>query len=488
MVIEELAKVVGEANVSCEETDREGFSRDMSFVAGVMPRCVVKPATKEEVERIVRIAGETLTPLVPVSSGPPHFRGDTVPMAEESIVLDMSRMKKIIHVDTRNRMAMCEPGVTFGELIPAVERAGLRLNMPILPRKEKSVVGSLLEREPVTMPGYHWDISDPLDCVEVVFGTGEVFRTGSAAGPGTIEEQWAAGLAQNQPEGPSQASLHRIIQGSQGTMGVVTWASMRCELLPCIEESFIVGEARLGRILEFAHWLIRLRLVNECFILNNVNMAAIMSDGAPLEYQGLSATLPRWILFLTIAGYEGYMPEEKVDYQIKDMMDLGRRIGVDPGKALGAVSASEVRKRTRLPSDDPHWKLRSKGACRDIFFLALCDKLPEMVAAMATRADEAGYPSRDLGVYIQPMVQGSNYHCEFNMFYNPASWKESDLVRSLGLDATSALANMGAFFSRPYGESSRTIMNRDAATVAALKRLKAIFDPHGIMNPGRLCF
>ena len=70
-------------------------------------------------------------------------------------------MKKIIIVDRARRVAMVEPGVTFGELIPAAEKEGLRLNMPLLPRKSKSVVGSMLEREPVIMPKYQWDISDP---------------------------------------------------------------------------------------------------------------------------------------------------------------------------------------------------------------------------------------------------------------------------------------------------------------------------------------
>jgi FAD/FMN-containing dehydrogenase len=46
----------------------------------------------------------------------------------------------------------------------------------------------------------------------------------------------------------------------------------------------------------------------------------------------------------------------------------------------------------------------------------------------------------------------------------------------------------GAFFSRPYGESARTILNRDAATVAVLHTFKRVFDPNSVMNPGKVCF
>ena len=221
------------------------YSRDMSFVNRIKPLCVVKPASADDVQKIVNLANETLTPLVPVSSGPPHFRGDTVPGIGGAVIVDLSKMKKIMNVDRARRVAMVEPGVTFGELIPAAEKEGIRLNMPLLPRKSKTVVGSMLEREPVIMPKYQWDIADPLACLGVIFGTGDEFRTGQAAGPGTVEEQWAVGAVQKSPYGPGIASWHRLIQGAQGTMGIVTWASMRCEILPSLEEPFVVGSSKL---------------------------------------------------------------------------------------------------------------------------------------------------------------------------------------------------------------------------------------------------
>jgi FAD/FMN-containing dehydrogenase len=327
MIKDKLVEIVGADNVSFEKAILEEYSKDMSFVNKVKPGCVVRPRNSEDVEKIVKLANETLTPLVPVSSGPPHFRGDTVPTLGGAIIVDLGGMKKIMRVDRKNRVAMCEPGVTFDELISAVEKEGLRLNMPLLPRKSKSVIGSLLEREPVIMPGYHWDISDPLACVEVIFGTGDMFRTGSAAGPGTIEEQWALGLAQTEAAGPQQASWHRLIQGAQGTIGIVTWASMRCELLPKLEEPFLVGSSQLSKILELVHWLIRLRLVRECLVLNSSNMAAIMAKEWLSDYQELKDSLPPWVLFFNIAGYE-YLPEERVSYQTKDMMEITQRIGV----------------------------------------------------------------------------------------------------------------------------------------------------------------
>ncbi|NWF78128.1 MAG: FAD-binding oxidoreductase [Chloroflexi bacterium] len=484
---EKLSDIVGAANVSCERTTLDEYSRDMSFVNTVRPACVVKPRNAADIKQLVKLANEILTPLVPVSSGSPHFRGDTVPSIGGAVIVDLSKMKRIIKVDRPRRVAIVEPGVTFGELIPTAEKEGLRLNMPLLPRKSKAVIGSLLEREPVIMPKYQWDISDPLACLEVIFGTGDEFRTGQAAGPGTVEEQWAVGGVQKAPYGPGIASWHRLIQGAQGTMGIVTWASMRCEILPSLEEPFVVGSSNPNTLLELAYWLIRLRMVNECFILNNTNLAAIFAKKWPDDYQDIKAALPAWTLFYTAAGYE-YFPEERVSAYVKNISDITQRLGVEAAKAVGGVSANEILKAVQRPSEEPYWKLRYKGGCEDIFFLTINDKLGVLIEAMNDLAIKFGYPVIDMGVYIQPIVQGTGCHCEFNLFYDPGNPGELNRVRKLSISAVKALMAKGAFFSRPYGESARMILNRDAATVAVLKKFKKIFDPNNVMNPGKVCF
>jgi FAD/FMN-containing dehydrogenase len=482
-----LASAIGPGLISLDRTELDNYSHDMSFVNRVRPASVVRPKTAADVQKIVKFANETKTPLVPVSSGPPHFRGDTVPSVGGAVIVDMSGMKKIMLVDRKRRVAMCEPGVTFAELIPEVERAGLRLNMPLLPRKSKSVLGSILEREPVIMPKYQWDVSDPLACAEIFFGTGDEFRTGQAAGPGTVAEQWAVGGVQKAPYGPGTASWHRLIQGAQGTMGIVTWASMRCEILPSLEEPFVVGSANLDILLELAHWLIRLRMVNECFILNNTNLAAIFAKKWPHDYQKLRDALPSWTLFYTVAGYE-YFPEERVSSQMKDITEITQRLGVIPARAAGGVSANEILKAVQQPCEEPYWKLRPKGACQDVFYLTIFDKLQGQIAAMNDLAEKAGYPASHVGVYIQPIVQGTSYHCEFNLFYDLENRRELHRVQELSTSAVKTLMAKGAFFSRPYGESTGMILNRDAATVSVLDKLKKTFDPNNVMNPGKVCF
>jgi hypothetical protein len=235
------------------------------------------------------------------------------------------------------------------------------------------------------------------------------------------------------------------------------------------------------------HWLIRLRLVNECFVLNNTTLSVIMAQRWSADFQNIKETLPAWILFFNVAGYD-YLPEERVKGQIQDIYDLSQRIGTKPVKSIANVSAFELLKIVKQPSGEPYWKLRPKGACQDIFFLINFNNLANLIKVMGDICDEDGYPSSKMGIYVQPIVQGTNFHCEFNLYYDPQNSKESQRVQKLSTVAIQKLIGQGAFFSRPYGEETRIIINRDAASVATLKKVKSILDPLNIMNPGKLCF
>ena len=482
---EELAAIVGGENVSDTPEALEAYSRDESFVRRMKPQFVARPENVDEVQEIVKWANSTGTPLIPVSSGPPHFRGDTVPSLG-GVVVDLSRMKRIIRINRRNRVAMVEPGVTFAELQIELKKEGMRLPMPLSPRRSKSVIGSCLEREPTMIPKYQWDISDPLLCTEVVFGTGDLFRTGEAAGPGSLEDQWASGQAQTNAMGPFQVDFFRLIQGSQGTMGILTWATVKCELLPQLQKTFLVASQKLEDLLDFTYKLLWARLGDELLILNNFNLATLLAEN-PDEIKSLRETLPPWVLMVCVAGYER-LPEERVDYQEKDVMDTAQRFGVMPVTAIDGIQGVDILEALSTVSAEPYWKLRYKGGCHDIFFLTTLGKTPEFIACMDQMAAEAGHPGIDIGVYLQPQIQGRACHCEFNLSYDPANPKELEKVRKLFFDASKELMGMRGFFSRPYGPWAEMAYGRDGQSAMALRKVKGIFDPNNVMNPGKLCF
>jgi len=482
----ELTKIVGSDNVLDSPTVLEKYSKDSSFVTQIMPRCVVKPGNVDEVQRIVKWANETLTPLVPVSSGPPHFRGDTIPSAGGAIIIDLSRIKRIIRIDPRNKIAMIEPGVTFGELQSALAKEGLCAYMPLAPRSSKSVIGSILEREPIIRPSHHWDSTDPLLCAEIVFGSGDKFRTGEASGPDTVEEQWELGRVQMNPFGHSHIDVQRLVSGAQGTMGIVTWATLKCSYLSKLNRALLVPSARIEPLIDLSYRFVRFRFGGSLFILNGLNLACLLGSD-PREIQELRNILPPWVLFSSFEGY-GILPEDKVEFEEADFRAMAQSYHLQPEATIPGASAEEVLQLLSQPSPEPYWKMRFKGGFQDFFFLTTLDKTPEFVSVVPDLARQHSYPGEDLGIYIQPIVQGTSCHCEFTLYYNPTKSTELEVTKRLINQGSEEIAKMGGFFSRPYGAWKDVAYRRAAGTLVMQKKIKQIFDPKEILNPGKLCF
>ena len=480
-----LIEIVGADNVSQEQILLGEYSRDLSFVPTVRPRYVVKPKNATQVQKLVEWANETLTPLVPVSSGPPHFRGDTIPSVGGAVIIDLSRMKRIMRIDPINRLAMVEPGVTFAELQPELAKAGLYAYMPLCPRSSKSVIGSMLEREPITMPAHHWDCTDPMLCAEIVFGTGDKLRGGEAAGPDTIEEQWEMGKAQMTPMGLGQFNEHRLISGAQGTIGIVTWSTLKCRFLSKLNRTFLIPSGTIEPLIDLSYRLMRIRLGDHLFLLNGLNLACLLAE-TPGKIEELKAIFPPWILVVSFEGY-GELPEDKVHYQEAEFMDIAQSSQIEPKTVMAGARADDVAMILSRSSGEPYWKMRLKGGCNDIFFLTTLDKIPGFVSAISALISFHRYPVENLGVYIQPLVQGTSCHCEFNLYNDPAKQNELDKTKWMVNEGSRTLAKQGGFFSRPYGAWVDFAYANAAETVAMQRKVKKIFDPKGILNPGKLC-
>jgi FAD/FMN-containing dehydrogenase len=481
-----LSKVVKEGNIVGDPAVLEGYSRDCSFVACGTPLLLVYPETREEVQQVVRLANKSRMPLIPVSSGPPRFHGDTVP-GQGAVMVDFGRMNRILKIDPVNRCAMVEPGVSYSQLCAELKKHRLKLNIPLLPRASKSVVASRLEREPTLVPKYQFDYVDPLLTLEVVYGTGEDFRTGSASGPGALETLKADKV---NPWGPGAIDCCKFLSGAQGTMGLVTWAATKTEVLPSLQKLYFIPIEGVDDLAAPMIRLLRQRVVDECLALNNVNLAAMLAENWPGDFEELKRNLPPWTILVCVAGYER-RPEERLGIYERRLKAICEDLGVKSQTTLPGAEGKENSVLELLSGPwgkEPYWKLRRKGSCHDIFFLTTLNKAPSFVHLMKGITARYRYPSEEIGGYIQPMVQGRGCHCEFNLFCDESNSTEVAEVRKLFMETSKTLMENGAFFSRPYGPWADMVYDRSTEGVAALRKLKNIFDPNNILNPGKLCF
>ncbi len=228
-------------------------------------------------------------------------------------------------------------------------------------------------------------------------------------------------------------------------------------------------------------------------LLNRTDLAAIVAENWPADFDRLRATLPPWTLIIVISGLVR-RPEEKINYEVKALKEIikneFRKMVVDealPGfPGLGGKLLSLLR--NPWPADIPYWKNRWQGGSQSLFFIARPERAPEFVELVEALAPRHGYPVADIGSYIQPIEHNRACQVEFTFFYNEADAAAKARIAALYRDAARSLMAKGAFFTRPYGELAAMVYERAANYTMALKRVKKIFDPNNIMNPGNLCF
>ena len=196
--------------------------------------------------------------------------------------------------------------------------------------------------------------------------------------------------------------------------------------------------------------------------------------------------LPPWVMFVGFEGC-GLLPEEKVQYLADDLEELAASYGLQPQTQISGIKAEQLYSLLRQPSPDPYWKLKYRGDFDDIF-LSTQGKTPELSGVISQLAGQLGFPPENIGAYIQPVAQGTSCHCEFNLCFDPADGAEADLARRLEAAAVDGLEEAGAFFSAPYPGWADVAYRRSPDTAAMQKKVKDIFDPNWILNPGKLCF
>jgi hypothetical protein len=294
------------------------------------------------------------------------------------------------------------------------------------------------------------------------------------------------------PSGPG-LDFYRFLQGAQGTMGVVTWANLKIESIPKIDKVYFAAIDDLSYGMDFLYRILPRRIGQEVLLLNNIDLAAIAAQNDPVEFEQLADVLPPWTLILVISGLLR-RPEEKVAYEENFLSEVVRNEfkGIAftdnlPGfPGLGRKLLPLLR--SPWPADLPYWKNCCRGASQSLFFIAKPVEAQNFVTIVEDVATRYGYPLAEIGAYIQPIEHNRACQIEFTFFYDPGDEDETAMIAGLYLAAAQALMAGEALFTRPYGDLAPLIYERAAGYRAALQRVKKVFDPKNIMNPGNLCF
>ncbi len=485
---ETLSRLVGIVGKNQVAENPEFTSETAGLSSGkepLQPDFLVKPASTEQVQDIVKLANEFSLSLIPVSSSGPHRTGGVSPGAPGAIIVDLSGMNKIRRINRRHRLAIIEPGVTWEQLAGELAKEGLRIPQPLLPKKGKSVIASLLDREPLLSPKYQWNMTEPLRSMEIVFGSGDIIYSGMGGHRGEQEENWEGGEIPVTNAGPHQFDFMKMVTASQGSIGIITWASVRVEVA-AKEETPVFAEAdSLEALTDYMYKNLKFRFGDEVCLFNNKALSSILGTGKD-EIEQYEEDLSPWTAMVNIK-WGALRAKEKVQVQKADVYDIAQECALEPIASIGGLPGKKVTDRILDLSADTSWKDRKTGKSKEIFFLSTLDRIPGQLKTAAAVADKNGYSFAECPVYIQPLHQGAAAHCHIVL---PVSEKKgsTDKMASFYYELSRELMRAGAFYSRPYGIWADMVYDRNAQNTILTNKMKDIFDPERIMNPGKLCF
>jgi 4-cresol dehydrogenase (hydroxylating) len=270
--------LIGAENVFFDSADQQAYSDKFAIDdARHQPAGAIAPATVEQIQGIVRIARENKISLWPISRGKNLGYGEAAPVLAGSVILDLSRMKKIEY-DEENGTVLLEPGVGFYDLYDFLKTRGLKHWLSTPGNSWGSVIGNALDRGVGYTP--YGENTTKLCGMEVVLADGSVVRTGMGALTNAPTWQlYRFGF------GPAWDQMF-----VQSNFGIVTKAGMW--LMP-------EPESLMGMDLEFDH---------------PEDLGPLIDAIAPLRREGLlqqSPTIGNWLRAAAILTTRGDWTKQK---------------------------------------------------------------------------------------------------------------------------------------------------------------------------------
>lgn len=221
-LIKELNKALPKENILSEIEERYVYSVDASnnpYTKSTLPDAVVFVETIEQVQKVVKIAGEQMIPVICRGAGT-NTVGACV-ATHGGIILNFSKMNKIIEINPENMTAKVQPGVVVGDFQREVENLGLFYPPDPSNLKVSTIGGSIAQNSAGARCFKYGSTKDYIIDMLVVTANGELIRTGS----NTIKN--ATGY-----------NLGSLFIGSEGTLGIVVEATIK--LIPKPETTQVI--------------------------------------------------------------------------------------------------------------------------------------------------------------------------------------------------------------------------------------------------------
>ncbi|UJB20197.1 MULTISPECIES: FAD-binding oxidoreductase [Lysobacter] len=448
---EELAQLLGDAWLT-DPGDRLAYAYDNSR-RQALPDAVALPRNREQVQALVRACRRHRVPVVARGRGT-NTTGASVPIAG-GVVVSFERMNRIVEIRPGDRCAIVEPGVLNGDLQTALKAHGLFWPPDPTSAAFSTVGGNLACNAGGPRAVKYGASRDNVLALTAVTGAGELIVCGTAT-----------------TKGSTGYDLHRLLVGSEGTLALIVEASLRLTpsaparaALRAIYRDVSSAALAVARLMAqpVTPSMLEFMDAHAVQLARDVGGADLPHEAGALlmiEADGDAQTLPYAIEALKrAAAGEGLLSlDDAADEAAREKLWAARK-ALSP--SLRTLAPGKINEDVVVP----------------------VSRIPELV-------DGVQALSREFDLPIVCFGHAGNGNLHVNLLYDPADESQNQRGhRAMNRVFELALA-LGGTLSGEHGIglAKREFMPQavGAQTLALMRQLKTVFDPDGILNPGKL--
>ncbi|MFM7270930.1 MAG: FAD-binding oxidoreductase [Actinomycetes bacterium] len=448
-----LTAVLPAGRVLAGEAIPDDYAHDEALtVTPVRPAILVRPESTAEVAEVLRLADDHGVPVTARGSGT-GLSGAAVP-DPNGVLISFERMATVLEIDTENHTATVQPGVTLEQLDAAL--APHRLVYPVFPGEYSASLGGNVATNAGGMRAVKYGVTrHQVLGLEAVLAGGEVIRTGGKFVKAT-----------------SGYDLTQLITGSEGTLAVVTEATLR--LYPRLEYTATIlvpfttldeVTAAVPRILDRGVGPLILEYID------------LLTMSVVTEFVGLDLGIPETVRSAALAYLVVQIEQRSAERLDEDVAELGELLA-DLGALDVYVLPSTAGEKLIEAREKAFWAAKANGADDIVDIVVPRASVPEFMARVAEIADEHA-------TWIAGCGHAGDGNVHLSVFQGDPETRYAVLRRlfeaGMGLGgAISGEHGIGTAKRRWYLELE------DPAKLALQRRIRAAFDPNGVLNPGTL--
>jgi glycolate oxidase len=448
----DLRQIVGDANVLVGERAVEPYAADALGI-GHLPDLVVIPANTTDVSAIARLCQAHATPMVVRGAGT-GYTGGAVP-TQGGVVISMERFNRILEIDETNLLAIVEPHVITGDLQRAVEAVGLFYPPDPASLERSSIGGNVAECAGGPRAFKYGTTKRYVLALEAVLPNGDVIHTGSKAVKNVVGYD-----------------LTQLLVGSEGTLAIITRITLRLIPKPPAQATLSASFADVGAASHAVTELIRRRVVPAAIeLIDADSLRAVEAYVGHMTSPGTNA-----LVIVECDGTPAAVEEEAFRAQ----------------EACTAAGALRVNRAATPAERESLWAARRELslALRATGLLKINHdvvvprgRIPELFDVIAQlkidyrlRIASFGHAG-DGNIHVNLMVERGN--AEEHARAKRAERVLFEQVVALGGSIT---GEHGVGFAK----QAYLALELSPETIALMRRVKAAFDPAGILNPGKI--